>query len=246
MFCVANLATAEGDSFADLVRNAVTGAGYAVLAGVALGCPAGRAMRRCLGAGWATPGGVRLAALALPFLTYAAAVLIGGNGFVAAFVAGLCCARTADGPGDEHLGLVRDAGHLMALAVWFTFGALIAEEFAHGVGLPVLAYALLALTVARMLPVAVALTGTAHGGAERAAIGWFGSRGVTSIVFAVLAYTRLDGDDAAFVVNVTCATVLLSVVLHGVTAEPAARWFERRPRNPAVPAGPDGARRTSE
>ncbi|GHB32603.1 sodium/hydrogen exchanger [Streptomyces viridiviolaceus] len=238
VFCVANLVTAEGDSFADLVLNAVMGAGYAVLAGAAMGCLAGRAMRRCLGAGWATPDGLRLANLALPFLAYAASVLVGGNGFVAAFVAGLCYARTAHGLGNEHLRLVYDAGHLMALAVWFTFGALIAEEFAHGVGLPVLAYALLALTAARMLPVVVALAGTAFSGAERAAIGWFGSRGVTSIVFAVLAYTQLDGDDAAFVVNVTCATVLLSVVLHGVTTEPAARWFERHSRKPTVPADP--------
>ncbi|MCT7350675.1 cation:proton antiporter [Streptomyces sp. 15-116A] len=238
VFCVANLVTSEGDSFADLVLNALMGAGYAMLAGGATGCLASWAMRWCLGTGWTAPGGLRLAHLALPFLAYAASVLIGGNGFVAAFVAGLCYARTAHGLGNDNLRLVYDVGHLMALAVWFTFGALAGEEFAHGVGLPVLAYGLLALTVARILPVVVALAGTTFSGAERAAIGWFGSRGVTSIVFAVLAYTQLEDDDAAFIGNVTCATVLLSVFLHGVTTEPVARWFEHHPRNPTVPAGP--------
>ncbi|MER7516483.1 cation:proton antiporter [Streptomyces sp. NPDC126499] len=237
VFCVANLVTAEGDSFGDLVLSALKGAGYAVLVGVALGFLAAWLVRTCLAAGWAAPAGLRLAGLALPFLAYTAAVPLGGNGFVAAFVTGVCYAHTAHPLGDDHLGLVYDISHLMALAVWFTFGALIAEEFAHGIDLPVMAYALLVLTVARIVPVAAALTGTGFSRAERGAIGWFGSRGVTSIVFAALAYSRLPDDDAAFVVNVTCATVLLSVVLHGVTTEPAARWFARRQRRDSVPAG---------
>ncbi|GAA3168295.1 MULTISPECIES: cation:proton antiporter [Streptomyces] len=242
VFCVANLVTAEGDTFTDLLVNALKGAGYAVLAGGALGLLAAWLVRRCLAGGWATPDELRMASLALPFLAYAASVLIGGNGFVAAFVAGLCYARTAYAVGDNNLDLVYDASHLMALAVWFTFGGLIAKEFAEGIDLAVFGYALLALTVARVVPVVAGLTGTRFSWAERFAVGWLGSRGVTSIVFAVLAYTQLAGDDAAFVVNVTCATVLLSVLLHGVTLEPAARRFARNPR-PDVPTAPaDSAR----
>ncbi|MFM9373015.1 cation:proton antiporter [Streptomyces sp. Da 82-17] len=230
VFCVANLLTVEGETFGDLVLNAAEGAAYAVLAGATVGVLAGRLMPWCLRAGWASASELRLAGLALPFLAYAGSVQLGGNGFVAAFVAGLCYAHVARTLGHDNLDLVYDIGHLMALAVWFTFGALIAEEFAHGVDLKVIAYALLALTVARMLPVCAALTGTRFSWAERGAVGWLGSRGVTSIVFAVLAYSQLPYDDAAFVVKVTCATVLLSVLLHGVTLEPLARWFARRPR----------------
>ncbi|MER7951696.1 cation:proton antiporter [Streptomyces sp. NPDC096079] len=229
VFCVSNLVSAEGDSFGDLVLNAVKGAGYAVLAGGVVGLLAAWLVRRCLDAGWALATGLRMASLALPFLAYAVSVQIGGNGFVAAFVAGLCYGRTAHALGTDNLSLLHDIGLLMAVGTWFTFGALVADAFARGIDPAVFGYALLALTVARMVPVLAALTGTRFSRTDRIAVGWFGSRGVTSIVFAVLAFAQLADDDADFVVDVTCATILLSIVLHGITMEPIARWFARRP-----------------
>ncbi|MFD6343317.1 cation:proton antiporter [Streptomyces roseolus] len=228
VFCVANLISTDGDTFTDLLLNAARGAAYAVLVGAVLGFLASWLVRRSREAGWTGPTGLRMAGLALPFLAYTASSEVGGNGFVAAFVTGLCYARTARPAGDDHLRLVHDVSHLMALAVWFTFGVLITDEFAGGVSLAVVVYAVFALTVARFVPVVTALTGSGFSGAERAAVGWLGSRGVTSIVFAVLAYTQLPDEEAAFVARTACATVLLSVVAHGVTAEPIARWFARR------------------
>ncbi|MCF3118315.1 cation:proton antiporter [Streptomyces arenae] len=226
VFCVANIVSAEGDSFTDLILSALKGAVFAVLVGTAVGGAASWLVRRALDAGWAKPGELRLATLALPFLTYAAAVLIDGNGFVAAFVAGLWYAHTAHAVGHNNLELAHDASHVMGLAVWFTFGKLTADEFAlDGLPLKVVVYALLALTVARFVPVYAALFGLGFARSERAAIGWLGSRGVTSIVFAILAYTQLPPDGAGFVFQLTCATVLLSIVLHGITVEPVARRF---------------------
>ncbi|MFC8898011.1 cation:proton antiporter domain-containing protein [Streptomyces cinereoruber] len=225
------MVSAEGDTFGDLLLNALKGAVYAVIVGSVLGFLASRAVRRALDSGWAEPASLRTAGLALPFLTYAASVLVEGNGFVAAFVAGLWYATTVSAIGGDSLGLVQDVGHLLALAVWYAFGALAAEAFADGIALQVLAYALLVLTVARFVPVTASLTGTDLTRPESVAIGWLGPRGVTSIVFAVLAYAQLPKEEADFVVNVTAATVLLSVVLHGVSAEPVARWFARHPRS---------------
>lgn len=241
VFCVANLVSAEGDTFGDLLLNALKGAVYAAVVGSVLGFLASLAVRRALGSGWAKPASLRMAGLALPFLTYAASVLVEGNGFVAAFVAGLWYANTVSVAGGDSLDLVQDVSHLLALAAWYAFGALAAEAFADGIALQVLAYTFLVLTVARFVPVVASLTGTGFTRAERAAIGWLGPRGVTSIVFAVLAYVQLPEREADFVVNVTAATVLLSVVLHGVTAEPVARWFARHPRSeePEPPPGPD-------
>ncbi|MGW4050424.1 cation:proton antiporter domain-containing protein [Streptomyces sp. NPDC004779] len=240
VFCVANLVSAEGDTFGDLLLNALKGAVYATVVGSVLGYLASVAVRRALESGWAKPASLRMAGLALPFLTYAASVLVEGNGFVAAFVAGLWYATTVSAVGGDSLDLVQDASHLLALAAWYAFGALAAEAFSDGIALQVLAYALLVLTVARFVPVVASLTGTPFTRAERAAIGWLGPRGVTSIVFAVLAYVQLPEKQADFVVNVTAATVLLSVVLHGVTAEPVARWFARHPRpeEPVEPPSP--------
>ncbi|MFH8841686.1 cation:proton antiporter [Streptomyces sp. NPDC017868] len=230
VFCVANLVSAPGDTFGDLLLNALKGAAYAAIVGSVLGYLASRTVRRALVSGWAKPASLRMAGLSLPFLTYAASVLVEGNGFVAAFVAGLWYARTVDVIGGDSLDLVHDVSHLLALAAWYAFGALAAEAFAHGIALQVLAYALLVLTVVRFVPVVASLTGTDFTRAERVAIGWLGPRGVTSIVFAVLAYIQLPEEEANLVVNVTAATVLLSVILHGVSAEPVARWFTRHPR----------------
>ncbi|MFE5655543.1 cation:proton antiporter [Streptomyces sp. NPDC056517] len=240
VFCVANLVSAEGETFGDLLLNALKGAAYAAIIGSVLGYLASQVVRRALESGWARPASLRMAGLALPFLTYAASVLVEGNGFVAAFVAGLWYANTVFVIGGDSLALVEDVSHLLALAAWYAFGALAAEAFADGIALQVLAYALLVLTVARFVPVVASLTGTDFTRAERAAIGWLGPRGVTSIVFAVLAYLQLPREEADFVVNVTAATVLLSVILHGVSAEPVARWFARHPQpeEPAAPPGP--------
>ncbi|MGA5198568.1 cation:proton antiporter [Streptomyces exfoliatus] len=242
VFCVANLVSAEGDTFGDLLLNALKGAVYAAIIGSALGVLASQAVRRALESGWAKPASLRMAGLALPFLTYAASVLVEGNGFVAAFVAGLWYANTVSVIGSDSLDLVQDVSHLLALAAWYAFGALAAEAFADGIALQVLAYALLVLTVARFVPVTVSLTGTDFTRPERVAIGWLGPRGVTSIVFAVLASIQLPQVDADFVVNVTAATVLLSVVLHGVSAEPVARWFVRHPQPEERVPPPDPGR----
>ncbi|MGW0697784.1 cation:proton antiporter domain-containing protein [Streptomyces sp. NPDC002867] len=240
VFCVANLVSAEGASFADLLLNALKGAVYAAIVGTVLGYLASRVVRWALESGWAKPAGLRLAGPALPFLTYAASVLVGGNGFVAAFVAGLWYANTVSVIGGDSLDLVHDVSHLLALTAWYAFGSLAAEAFADGIALQVLAYAVLVLSVARFVPVVASLTGIGFSRPERAAVGWLGPRGVTSIVFAVLAYVQLPKDDAALVVNVTAATVLLSVILHGVTAEPVARWFARHPQSeePVSPPAP--------
>ncbi|WP_371129442.1 cation:proton antiporter [Streptomyces sp. TLI_105] len=207
VFCVANLVSAGGDTFGDLLLNALKGAVYAAIVGSVLGFLASQMVRRALDSGWAEPSGLRMAGLALPFLMYAASVLVEGNGFVAAFVAGLWYARTVSVIGGGSLDLVQDISHLLALAVWYAFGALAAEVFADGIALQVLAYAFSVLTVARFVPVTASLAGTDFTRSERVAIGWLGPRGVTSIVFAVLSYIQLPKNEADFMVNVTAATV---------------------------------------
>ncbi|MER7760319.1 cation:proton antiporter [Streptomyces sp. NPDC097619] len=229
VFCVANVVSAEGNTVGGLVLRAIREAGLALLIGAALGFCAGWLVRKSLAGGWAGVGSLRLAGLALPFLAYSAAVLAGGNGFVAAFVTGLCYAPAAHAIGGDSLELVHDAGQVMAFAVWFVFGALTADEFATGgIGWAVVGYGLLALTAARFVPVVLSLGGLGLTWPERATVGWLGSRGVTSIVFAVLAAAQLPAVQGTFVVNAMCATVLLSVVLHGLTVGPIAEWFERR------------------
>jgi NhaP-type Na+/H+ or K+/H+ antiporter len=92
---------------------------------------------------------------------------------------------------------------------------------------PIVLYAILSLTVVRMVPVAVALVGTRLGWATVSLVAWFGPRGLASVVFALLALEELGSPTAGHAVAVITITVLLSVVLHGVTAEPLAAWYAR-------------------
>ncbi|MFJ8039077.1 cation:proton antiporter [Kitasatospora sp. NPDC096147] len=228
LFCLANLASAPDASVGSLLWSTAKGAGLALLVGCFWGLAAARLAPLATAKGWTGPETLPFATLALPFLAYSSAVLIDGNGFVAAFVAGVCFAPAAHALGAGTVHLVRDTSHLMAFAVWFVLGALAADQFADGVSWSVLGYAVLVLTVARVLPVLLSLGRLDFSWAERAAIGWLGSRGVTSIVFGVLAATHLDESRGLFVIDVMCTTVLLSIVLHGATLHPVARWFERR------------------
>ncbi len=105
-------------------------------------------------------------------------------------------------------------GEVLALAVWFLFGAVLVPVAFDNFDLAIVVYALLSLTVVRMLPVALALVGA---GLDRQTVlfmGWFGPRGLASVVFALLAVEELG--ETSYVVPAIGAvsfTVLLSVVL---------------------------------
>jgi NhaP-type Na+/H+ or K+/H+ antiporter len=89
-------------------------------------------------------------------------------------------------------------------------------------------YAVLSLTLIRMAPVAVALAGARLGGTAVALVGWFGPRGLASVVFALLALEDLGQHVAGPAVSVIGFTVLLSVIAHGATADPLARRYGPR------------------
>ena len=151
-------AVAEAGSQPDLSPgSALIDLALGVLVGVGLGVAAGTAMRLARRIGM-TAGAESLAVLALAVLTYAAAVELGGNGFVSAFAGGLAFGATRRSA-TEVLAFASETGELLAIAVWFVFGA-VAVPVLDGAPWSVLAFAVLALTVGRMVPVAVALVGT--------------------------------------------------------------------------------------
>jgi NhaP-type Na+/H+ or K+/H+ antiporter len=176
------------------------------------------------------------AVLALALMTYTLALVVDGNGFVAAFVAGLAFGATAGYGGPGEVAYVEETGNLVSLLAWLLFGA---------VGLPLMlddlwwqqfAYAALSLTVVRMLPVALALAGTSIPRSQVAFIGWFGPRGLASVIFAMLALEELDvvADDLLATVALT---VLLSVVLHGASAGLVGRGRDSPTATEPAPGG---------
>ena len=204
-----------GRAFVDLVGGAAIGAGVGLVGAVILAV----AIRK----GWSAPGFQPLAVFAVPVLAYGVALVAHTNGFVSAFAAGLAFGTVRSG---RHLlGFTEDAGTLLSLLVWFSFGAVMLVPGLEAAGWRDLLFAVLALTAVRMVPVSVALLGSGFDRATVAFIGWFGPRGLASVVFGLIAVDSLDATAARTVLAVVVVTVALSVLAHGVSASPLASRY---------------------
>ena len=223
MLALAGAASAEragGAGPGRAVLQLLIGAGV----GVAIGLGGGSLLRLARRRRWADEDFAGPAVLALALLAYAASLACDGNGFVAAFSAGVAFGQSAGRAGPQQVFYVEQSAGLASLLVWMLFGAVAVPIVADRFGWQLLVYAVLSLTVVRMLPVALMLLGSGLGRRAALFMGWFGPRGLASVVFALLAVEELDARaDTAVAVIVT--TVLLSVLAHGVTAGPLATRY---------------------
>jgi sodium/hydrogen antiporter len=204
-------------------RAAVDLVGGAAL-GVGVGIGGGVLLRVASRSGWSAPGFQPLAVLALAVFAYGVALVAHTNGFVAAFVAGLAFGTTS-GDHKGTLTFTEEAGTLLSLLVWFAFGAVMLVPGFEAADWRDVIFAVLALTVVRMVPVWIALAGSGLDRATVAFVGWFGPRGLASVVFGLLAVDALAPADAQLVLGAVVVTVTLSVVAHGVSASPLARLY---------------------
>jgi len=199
---------------------------------------------------WIVSGGRRLATLAAALSSFTLAVALDGNGFIAAFVAGIAFgARLDEEVADvERTGELPElVGEVLALAVWFLFGAVLVPFAFSLFDLSILVYALLSLTVVRCVPVALSLIGSGLNRQTVLFVGWFGPRGLASVVFALLAVEELGVEgDVAPVIAAVAFTVLLSVLLHGVSAGPLAALYSRFEHDHNEPSDPPRSRRSAE
>ena len=211
-----------------------------IAVGVAVGGVGGLLVKAARQRGWVNEGFAGPAVLGLAVCAYACGVALHGNGFIAAFVGGLAFGTTAGRRGQPLMPFVEETGALVSLLVWLTFGAVEVVPAVEVLTWQIVLYAVLSLTVVRMAPVAAALAGARLGRATVALLGWFGPRGLASVVFALLALEELGSRSAGRAVGVITITVLLSVIIHGATAEPlAARYARQLARSPEAdaPAG---------
>jgi sodium/hydrogen antiporter len=177
--------------------------------------------------GWVAEGFAGAAVLGLAACSYATSVALHGNGFIAAFVGGLGFAAAA-GQAGQLVPFAEETGALVSLLVWLLFGVIAVVPALESLTWQIAVYAVLSLTVIRMLPVAISLVGSGLGRSTVAFVGWFGPRGLASVVFGLLALEDLGEKVADPAVTVIAFTVLLSVIAHGVTAEPLARRYGAR------------------
>jgi sodium/hydrogen antiporter len=227
LFCLAG-ATAKHSPAVQALENAVPAILIAIAVGGAIGFAAAVTLGWSWRRGWSEPSALRLGVVALPVMAYTLAIPLGGNGFVAAFAAGLLFALRDHGLPSEALQLTEDTGTLLSLCVWFVFGRAVDQVLDAGISLEVVVYSVLALTVVRVIPVLLALRGTTITTREAIFIGWMGPRGLASLVFGLLAVIALPGEASTLAAQVMVITVLLSVIVHGLTAGPLGAAFGRR------------------
>jgi sodium/hydrogen antiporter len=221
----------EGLGSGHWVAEAVKEIGLALVAAVAVGVLGGRLVVVARRLGWTSSSSEQLVVLAFSLLAYVGAVAMGGNGFVAAFVGGLLFGASTSAQMHDPVEFTETVGLFASFFVWTVFGAIFVGPVVTGDIEPVaILYAVISLTVVRMLPVAAALAGTGLRRDTVAFMGWFGPRGLASVVFTLIAFEDLHGAGpvADAIVEVATWTILLSVVAHGLSAGPFASAYGHR------------------
>jgi NhaP-type Na+/H+ or K+/H+ antiporter len=246
LFIALAIAEAEEDVIGGgaAVRIVAEEIGYGIVGGVAAGAVAALVLRfveprRLVADDW-----LQVIPLAAAGLAYGIAAPLGGSGFIAAFVGGLVFGGLRRSGGREITYLTDTTGLVLAGVTFVVFGAAVLGPQLHVVDWQIVLYAVLSLTIIRMGPVWLALRGSGARSPTVAYTGWFGPRGLASIVFAVLV---LEGSELEHIETMTATVaiaVALSVFAHGATAVPLttayARWFDAQPQPPPMESLPAG------
>ena len=228
---LALLASEEGvKGYGSWLLKATEQIGLAVVAAIVVGVVGGRLLTAAHRRGWTSHVSEQLAILALALLAYGGALAIDGNGFVSAFVAGILFGRITRGRMHRPVEFTETLALFSSFVVWTLFGALlVGPVLSRRIAFTPIAYAALSLTVIRMVPVAVSWAGLGLRSRTIAFAGWFGTRGLASVVFTILTIQTLHvaGIATDTIVEMATWTILLSVFLHGLTAAPLSRWYGR-------------------
>ena len=197
------------------------------LAGVAVGYVGARLLDTAVEHGWTNSSFQGIGILSLAVFTYVAAELIGGNGFIAAFIGGMVFGNTIRHPCTFLFEFMETEGQLLMLITFLVFGAALLPEGLEHVNPTVFLYAVLSLTLIRMIPLAISLVGAGLRSPTPLFLGWFGPRGLASILFVLLILEESEVLHRNELLSITVVTVALSALLHGVTAAPLANLYGR-------------------
>lgn len=227
-FAVASETSGQGSSW---LTTALLEIGLAVVVGTAAGVIGGWLLAQAARRDWAPGSILQVGVLGLSLAAYFLSIAVHGNGFIAAFVGGIVFRVTTRNQLIEATEFTENVGTVFSILVWAVFGAVMLPlALRYTVDWRPIVYALLSLTVIRMLPVAVALWRTGLRRDTIALMGWFGPRGLASVVFTLLAYVAFEeaGRSIDTLFAVACWTILLSVLAHGLSAVPLSAWYARR------------------
>jgi len=197
------------------------------LAGAIIGYAGARLIDTSAERAWATTAFQGIGILSLSVLAYVLAEMIGGNGFISAFVAGLVFGNCIRNPCTYLFEFMESEGQLLMLVTFLVFGAALLPEGLAYANVTFVVYAVLSLTAIRMIPIAISLLGSGLRAPTYLFLGWFGPRGLASILFVLLILEEAEIPHRAEILSITVITVALSVILHGISAAPLANAYGR-------------------
>ena len=197
------------------------------LTGVVVGLVGVRLLDAAVERAWMNESFQGIGILALAVFSYIAAELSGGNGFIAAFIAGMVFGNTIRHPCTFLFEFMETEGQLLMLIAFLVFGAILLPAGLEHLNWTMFLYALLSLTVIRLVPIALSLAGTGLSASAKLFLGWFGPRGLASILFVLLIVEESAIPHREEILSIVVATVALSALLHGISAAPLAARFGR-------------------
>jgi NhaP-type Na+/H+ or K+/H+ antiporter len=221
------LAIAEADAdettAAHALRLVVDAIGWGIVGGVVAGVVAAFVQRAALARGWMEPHWTQIVPVLGAAGAYGIADSRGGSGFIAAFVGGMVFGILRGGEGSAEFS--EEIGGVLNGLTLIVFGAAVLSAAWSQIGVAEVAYAVVSLTLVRMIPVAIAMVGSHARPPTVLFLGWFGPRGLASIVFGVVVVEAADLPHTSELVVALTVTVALSVIAHGVTAAPLAERY---------------------
>jgi len=201
------------------------GIGMAVGLGLAL---LGTALLHwCWKQGWVTEIWMQVTVVGLAIASFSIAQSLHGSGYIAAFTGGMLFGYLAKKDTHKLVLAAEGAGETLALVTWLLFGAMVIGPAFDLFDWQVVVYALLSLSVIRVVPIFLSLTGSGESVSSRLFLGWFGPRGLASIVFAIIVINA-EVPGGEYLALVVMCTVFLSLIAHGISANPLAKWLVRK------------------
>lgn len=211
-----------------LLRFMLEQLGYGAAVGCGIGFFGGWLLGRAQARKWVAESFSKLGLVALPGLCGLVSEAVGASMFIAAFVAGLAVQVRFQDAGKHSVEFTEDWGQIINCSVFFLFGLIVAGNWQQ-CGIAAVGYAVLSLTVVRMLPVAISLAGTKLDRSTVLFMGWFGPRGLASIVLGLVYLEQHLGSTGQATIRLAVmVTVFLSIFAHGLSALPGISFYARR------------------
>ena len=228
LFFIALASGGAAGEHATLRQLIVEQLGYGMLIGIGIGLVGGWLLGAANRRKWSSHTWNQLGLVALPLLCMFASEMFGASMFIAAFVGGMAAQLGFKNDGHEAIEFTEHWGQLFNLSTFFLFGLLVARDW-NLFNARHLLYAVLSLTIVRMLPVAIALTGTRLSRWTVIFMGWFGPRGLASIVLGLVYLEHAAHQPGQATVRLAVmATVLLSIFAHGLSVLPGIKMYEQK------------------